>query len=155
MATEEASSAQETTQGHEPVIETDPTPTTPAVVPPPGGGFFQSRITRFLQRVMEGAPTRPVEIPVEVYDRIDGVEVQVAGIEEMLLKRLEEGEGRTLHLVEKRLEVLQEEVGGVARKAAEQAVREEMQVLRRRVVAMGGLAIGLAGFALLKALAIL
>jgi hypothetical protein len=127
---------------------------TPAVVPPPRG-LGQGRIGRLLQRALERMPRPPAEPPAELLDRLDGVEVQVAALEELVAKRLEEGEGRTLHLVEKRLEVLQEEMSGVARRAVEGQIEDEARGLRRLITGIGAFAVGLAAAALLIALGVL
>ena len=140
----------------EPKLELEPAPVTsaPAVVAPPSG-FIQGRITRFLQRALEGVPRPPVEPPAELLERLDGVEVQMAALEELVAKRLEEGEGRTLHLVEKRLEVLQEEVSSVALRAVEGHIDEEIRALRRLVTGVGAFAVGLSAAALLFAMGVL
>lgn len=137
-----------------PEVDTGPgpeAPTTRAMVPAAPVGRFQGTITRFLERVM---PAPNVEIPPELYERIDAVEVQIAGIEELLTKRLEEGEGRTLHLVEKRLEVLGDDVGRLARRAAEREVANETRALRMQIMVIGGLAVGLSAAAFAKALGV-
>jgi hypothetical protein len=125
----------------------------PVVVPPPRG-FVQGRITRFLQRALEGVPRPPLEPPPELLERLDGVEVQMAALEELVAKRLEEGEGRTLHLVEKRLEVLQEEMSSVARRAVEGQIEQEARALRRLITGIGAFAVGLSAAALVVALGI-
>ena len=148
---------QEQEKAGEPELETAPeraNPAVPAVVPPPTG-FIQGRITRYLQRALEGVPRPPVEPPTELLERLDGVEVQMAAIEELVAKRLEEGEGRTLHLVEKRLEVLQEEIASVACRAVEGQVEDEVRALRRLIAGIGAFAIGLSAAALLVALGVL
>ena len=155
-ATKEAAPELELETAPEPEFEQAPevlNPSTPVVVPPPRG-FVQGRITRFLQRALEGVPRPPLEPPPELLERLDGVEVQMAALEELVAKRLEEGEGRTLHLVEKRLEVLQEEMSSVARRAVEGQIEQEARALRRLITGIGAFAVGLSAAALVVALGI-
>ena len=131
-------------------IDEFPPPTLGAIVPVSPPERFQDWVTRSLRRAKEGIPHRPV-VPPELYDRLDHVEVHVAGVEELLTKRLEEGEGRTLHLVERRLGVLQEDIARLAQRSAEREVQSISHSLRMQITLMGGIAIGLAVAALLKA----
>jgi hypothetical protein len=55
-------------------------------------------------------------------------------------------------LVEKRLGVLQDEIGDVARRAAGEQVADEMRALRQRTTVVGAFAVGLAAAALMTAL---
>ncbi len=142
-------------------VELEATPVTevlssssPVVVPAPTG-FIQGRITRLLQRALEAVPRPPAEPSPELLERLDGVEVQMAALEEGVAKRLEEAEGRTLHLLEKRLEVLQEEISGAARRATESQIADEARSLRRLITVIGAFAVGLSAAALLTARGIL
>ena len=125
--------------------------TTSALVP--AAAPRRGRLARWLQRVTEVAPARSAVVPQELFERLDGLEVALAAHEEQTAKRLEENEGRTLHLLEQRIAVLEGELASSLARRAEREVRTQLAPLRSRIaiVALVALAAGAVGsFALLE-----
>jgi hypothetical protein len=90
-------------------------------------------LARFLLRVASVAPGGSATLYREVSERLDRLEMRLAAQDEQISKRLEEGEGRTLQLLEQRLRVHEEELAGSLRRLARREARAAYSRLRTRL----------------------
>lgn len=120
----------------------------PASAPRPG------RFGRWIQRVTGLVRAAPVASGVrpELLERIRKLEDRLAAHEEQTTKRLAEGEARVLHLLEQRLERVEQELAASLREIAAREVEQGVAWLRARLLVVAALALA-AGAASALALA--
>jgi hypothetical protein len=120
----------------------------------PAAGPRPGRFLRWIQRVTGLVPAPPPASPA-LQERVDALATRLAAHEELTVKRLEEAEGRTLHLLEKRLALLEDELSASLQEIASREAREQTAPLRRRLVwvALGAAAAALLAVAALVAAA--
>jgi hypothetical protein len=103
-----------------------------AVQPPGGGGRLKRRWTGWVER-FAAAGERRGESHVALQRRIEALEKKLAAAEERFGKQLAESEGRSLQLVEERVQSAHQELMEAQRTVAQRLVARETRPLRSRL----------------------
>jgi hypothetical protein len=107
-----------------------------AVQSPGANGGFRRRFAGWLERFAGGADKRgerQSEAGGELRRRIEELEKKLAAVDERFEKQLAESEGRSLHLVEERVQSAHKELMEAQRMVAQRVVVREARPLRVRL----------------------
>jgi hypothetical protein len=103
-----------------------------AVPPPSAGGGIRRRWTGWVER-FAGTAERRGESHVALQRRIEALEKKLAAAEERFGKQLTESEGRSLSLVEERVQSAHQELMEAQRTVAQRVVARETRPLNSRL----------------------